>query len=1248
MNESSDYYENLLSGAYADETPPLQQNQNNTSLVSNDDDLNSLLESEGEDANLFARTTSGDTNIKEDHEVKADVEKDVPPSQDDLYTRYQEKYPELFENGKLVDFDAAQNIGIVTAISGVPGDDEAVASGHISTKTDDAPFGFAYNTETESVDIQKNNSREAEDYSRVKNLNDEEDIFEGQTDKEKYEAIDNLITSMPDKNEDGSVSLTKKFFEMTGPTGFELLLSIGKGLNYTGAAYQDAIEKIAKETQEAMPDVYNTITSSANKARGMAYKPIDPKTLAKEVGKGTMAFLEFSEVIPALGQTQRLFYSIPKANQRIANQLAKKAEKNKKKAEDAWNRTLNVSKMKAATIEEIAKKKAEAKKVAEGNKDIANELIDAFEKNSGTTISKIDSKGNKTLDYKLAREAGNSRAIELVKGKKDRKDMTLAEKVKVEASGATDVDESSVLFGQGDTLFEPILKPEKFDGIVAVASDFKKMFPTAFNNNKPIIDNLLDLTVKKDLIATDKLYTMLNKYDISFEEYILTVAGSGSKAGKVLQQLSKIKRARPVNEKVAMQQKATIEAQGSIRDFVQRVENIRRGGLVSQIATAARNLTSSTIRAPLESLGNVIDSTLYQIGKGNYLEAVKGISPLRIKMPDVAKIGDKSFFDAVGDASPIGFTNNWKDSFANMKYMFDNPKETKEVVDFILERPELAGQFDLLFNNINEIMIATGRGKGGAIDKLLTEGEDAVMALNIPNRWQEFLVRRGAFLGELERLTKREYGIDLFETLRDGKIRDLLNDAGNVKPADARSFIDLVADSTQKALNVTYAKQPDVPIFRSISSFIVRNGLTVALPFPRFMFNSMELMGQYMGGASIPLGRKLVSILKPSMRGALTPKEREQISRNLIGVATMYGAYQYRNSEEAPPDYKKLKVSDGTEMDTTPQFPVRQFLYLGESAKRLMDGTLATFFDGKEFLETFLGTNLRVGVGQSIFQDIANIIDSVDITDKEKAGKALLGPVGDYLASWFVPFNQITDTQRALGIRGTEYKDFREDPVFEEFLASGEKALKKPFKQRALGVSPEEEEKAPKKEFVFTEKKERVLPMYKVLLGLNLTNEDSEAGKYLMRYGYTDFKFGSKSGVPSVQRAENKLIRDYIPEVVRVAELVIEKQALKDYRKASQATKDKFTERKFVVTAVRNFVDRRMEKFKRKIASDGLGKKQSTEYARQLIAFRRLPKSLRDEAIRQYYVTENKAPEIDKEKPLATLVKIGKKLREKM
>ena len=66
MSQSSEYYKNLLSGADEGETLPLQQNQNNESLVSNDDDIKALLESEGEDVNLFAKTASGDTNVKED------------------------------------------------------------------------------------------------------------------------------------------------------------------------------------------------------------------------------------------------------------------------------------------------------------------------------------------------------------------------------------------------------------------------------------------------------------------------------------------------------------------------------------------------------------------------------------------------------------------------------------------------------------------------------------------------------------------------------------------------------------------------------------------------------------------------------------------------------------------------------------------------------------------------------------------------------------------------------------------------------------------------------------------------------------------------------------------------------------------------------------------------------------------------------------------------------------------------------
>ena len=59
----------------------------------------------------------------------------------------------------------------------------------------------------------------------------------------------------------------------------------------------------------------------------------------------------------------------------------------------------------------------------------------------------------------------------------------------------------------------------------------------------------------------------------------------------------------------------------------------------------------------------------------------------------------------------------------------------------------------------------------------------------------------------------------------------------------------------------------------------------------------------------------------------------------LLSMSAVGAAYQYRTSEEAPADYKLLKTGDNTVMDTTPQFPMRQFMYLGEATRRLKEGT---------------------------------------------------------------------------------------------------------------------------------------------------------------------------------------------------------------------------------------------------------------------------------------------------------------------
>jgi len=962
---------------------------------------------------------------------------------------------------------------------------------------------------------------------------------------------------------------------------------------------------------------------------------------------------------------------------REAKQTAKLKARGEKARAKLLDRKMNINKAKEATTEEVAAKTARAEQVAAENVDLKNELILGFEEQTGKTISReVD--GVRVVDDDLARKAGRETAEEI-----DFKD-TRSETAKALGISDVEADDAAKLAGVGDTLTAPILKPEKLDGLVAAASDLKTKYPTAFDNDKTVIDNLLDLTINKELIAGDELIDTLNKYNVSFEDYILTVVGSGSEAGKVLNKLSQIKRARPLNEMQDLQRAATQARQGNIRNNIMRLEGIRRGGLVSQLATAARNLQSAGIRSPMDSLGNVMDTALYNMGEA------KGV-------------GGKA---AAGAKSLIS-KENWKDSFANMKYMFgpESRLDAKDYVDFILDRPELSKQFDLMFNQLNELQAATGRGiprqqqvetflkalkddkrfysknkkgklvynakkarqeaerlasrnfdtVGKGVDTVLSELEDGVSVLNSANRWQEYLVRRGAFLGELERLVKREYKIDLIDTLNDGKIKDLLNDSTTVRPKGARSFNELVADATNNALDVTYAKQPDIGVFREATSFITRNGLTVVMPFPRFMFNSMELMGNYAGGASIPLSKKIANIVTrgeafTEMGGPLSAKDRQRISRNLVGIGAVGAAYMARTSDDAPADYKEISVGDGAVMDTTPQFPLRQMLYLGEATKRIKDGTFDDFFNAREFFETFLGTNIRTGVGNSIVDEVVQLAGDSDLTRDEAAARRVGRALGNYLSTWAVPFAQIIDSERALGMRGEEYKDVAKDPTL-EFGSTFEKEVKRPFDARGFTTSAAEEAALPARERLFQEKSSRVGSALKVGLGLTLRTQDSEEGEYIKRLGLTEFELGSTSKVPSIRRFENAQLRDIIPGIVAAAQ-AYEEASREEYRNSEVLQErnmfgiKKMTEQEFVNSRIKPLITTQIKAAKKQLSDGKTVMADAPAYIEAMTAYRRLPSDIRKNAASEFLLREGRPADGASVEDLFTLAEYGKALRD--
>ena len=903
---------------------------------------------------------------------------------------------------------------------------------------------------------------------------------------------------------------------------------------------------------------------------------------------------------------------------REAKQTAKLQKRGEKARAKLLDRKMNINKAKEATAEEIAAKTTRAEQVAAENVDLKNELIVGFEEQTGKTISTVVD-GVRVVDDELARKAGKETAEEI-----DFKD-TRSQTAKALGISDVEADDAAKLAGVGDTLTAPILKPEKLDGLVAAAADLKTKYPTAFDNDKTVIDNLLDLTINKELIAGDELIDTLNKYNVSFEDYILTVVGSGSEAGKVLNKLSQIKRARPLNEMQDLQRAATQARQGNIRNNIMRLEGIRRGGLVSQLATAARNLQSAGIRSPMDSLGNVMDTALYNMGEA------KGV-------------GGKA---AAGAKSLIS-KENWKDSFANMKYMFgpESRLDAKDYVDFILNRPELAKQFDLMFNQLNELQQATGRGQatttlGKGVDNVLSELEDGVSVLNSANRWQEYLVRRGAFLGELERLVKREYKIDLIDTLNDGKIKDLLNDSTTVRPKGARSFNELVADATTNALDVTYAKQPDIGVFREATSFITRNGLTVVMPFPRFMFNSMELMGNYAGGASIPLTKKLMGQIPKGTK--LSAKDRQRISRNLVGIGAVGAAYMARTSDDAPADYKEISVGDGAVMDTTPQFPLRQMLYLGEATKRIKDGTFDDFFNAREFFETFLGTNIRTGVGNSIVDEVVQLAGDSDLTRDEAAARRVGRALGNYLSTWAVPFAQIIDSERALGIRGEEYKDVAKDPTL-EFGSTFEKEVKRPFDARGFTTSPAEEAALPARERLFQEKSSRVGSALKVGLGLTLRTQDSEEGEYIKRLGLTEFELGSTSKVPSIRRFENAQLRDIIPGIVAAAQAYEEQS--RDTYKGSPELQEEMTEQEFVNSRIKPLITTQIKAAKKQLSDGKTVMADAPAYIEAMTAYRRLPSDIRKNAASEFLLRQGRPADGASVEDLFALAEYGKALRD--
>lgn len=778
--------------------------------------------------------------------------------------------------------------------------------------------------------------------------------------------------------------------------------------------------------------------------------------------------------------------------------------------------------------------KKQNKEKAKANTEIKNELILNFQDRNNVDISVQNDAGNLSIDPTKVRTAGKAKLKEYYID--DVYQGNNADKT------VNPLDELAI--NDEDVLAIPMLNPEKLDALVGVVADLREAFPNLLKTPtvkvakgkrkgelkraKPLVDQLFELTVSEDLIANETLYNILNKHGMSYEEYMLGVVGSASQAGRLLNRVSQMSRFKPKGIKERQAEKANQATQKGLAKFwsntVLRTENIRRGLMVSSLATAARNLQSGVIRAPMEGLGNILDTALITYSKS-------------------AREGDRfrGVVNATKNVLPIVRDGTYSNAFRQMKYMFADQNTAEQYTKYMLDRPELAQHFDRLSSNIAELQELTGRGQattrvGQGLDKMASQLEDGVAFLNGPNRWQEMMLRHTTFFSEVERLTNAEWGIDLRKTLDEGRIKDVINDAPELRGANGRSFIDIMDEATTKALDVTYAKQPDFYPFKVISDTITKSGLTVIVPFPRFMFNSMEYMAQNVGGIGIMAIRKAAF---KDTRGVMTARDRQDITRNLVGLAAIYGMYQYRNSEFAGERYESMEYED-QQVDLTPVYPMRQIGWVAEFGKRYNEDTLDTWYgsDMDHIAETWLGTSARTGVGNVMIDEIRDIIVSTeDIVDENRRAKAIGGAVGQYVNTFLTPMFQLVEGQRAADIKSDVYVDAATEPTLnDDWGTSFGSGFSRSLIQRGI-AAPSYEEDLPNRVAIDTGDIKRYDPLKKLFLGLNIKEADNDVTEYLLEIGFEDptYELGSRSKIPSEKRAENQYLSAILPLITEVS-----------------------------------------------------------------------------------------------------------------
>lgn len=281
-------------------------------------------------------------------------------------------------------------------------------------------------------------------------------------------------------------------------------------------------------------------------------------------------------------------------------------------------------------------------------------------------------------------------------------------------------------------------------------------------------------------------------------------------------------------------------------------------------------------------------------------------------------------------------------------------------------------------------------------------------AANTLNTMSDFVVKRAVITGSIDRQLKKlgddALGNSVMDMLKKGTVNQLPDDILEEALGESLAFTfqRKFGGKDKSFLNNTAAKA-----IKTIHD----SGLTVIVPFPRYLASQAKFVSDYTG---LTVARRLSAGLPPTT---------EELSRTMTGGMMAFGIWNVRK-EEAAAGFEWFETErDGKPEDAKAALgPLAPVTYVMDYIARHSEG-LPTKDPGVALKE------LSVIMGSTEFRPGTGILDAIDKSLQADSWEPILKEVGDYASSFTYPAAVLKDFYGQVDPRSSYLAETRDASV---------------------------------------------------------------------------------------------------------------------------------------------------------------------------------------------------------------------------